>query len=171
MRGKAHREGVSCRARVVVLDDTRHKQTDVDAKTTHRHSRHHHHIDRSRRRKTRRTPASCGSSKARGRPGVCRGSQCRRLRWLRRGWRPVAWSAMTPLGSPGRCGVESIPRDDVLFFLVSPVVTLLQCNTKDGDAIQDNRGRSVVHAHGTSRAHPRASLRIPHQPALVFQRP
>ena len=61
---------------------------------------------------------------------------------------------MTPLGSPGRCGLESIPRDDVLIFLVSPVVTLLQCNTKDDDAIQDHRGRSVVHAHGTSRAPP-----------------
>lgn len=37
VRGKAHREGVSCRACVVVLDDMRDTTTDVDAKTTPRH--------------------------------------------------------------------------------------------------------------------------------------
>ena len=86
-----------------------------------------------------------------------RGSRLRRLRSLRRGWRPVARSAMTPPG-PTRGGTEPersrrLEKDDVI-FLVSPVVTLLRCDTDDGDAIPGHRGFSVIRAHGTSHAHP-----------------
>ena len=100
-------------------------------------------------------PLRRGIWRARGRPGVCRGSRFRRLRSLRRGWRPVARSEMTPPGPTG-AELERVGTSETngVENSCSAVVMLLQCTTKNGDAIQNHRGCRVIRAHGMSHAPP-----------------